>query len=250
MGSEVVVVTGGSGGIGSAVVECFAVKGFRVVLADKVEPDWLKGHPLYRQIFFVETDVTNSDSISNLAANVKINFGEVNHIVGVAGGALLGEIRTPVDGLTDEVIHNSLQLNLVSQLMLVRAFVPLLKYGLIASSGDRSITFISSVNAIHGFSMPVYSAAKAGLQGATVALAAELGSAGIRVNCVAPGTVVHKRSGKGWVENNTEHFNQLRVGARLGRLTVPNDVAEAVFGLTRMKAVTGQFLVVDCGQTI
>ena len=78
------------------------------------------------------------------------------------------------------------------------------------------------------------------------AMATELGARGIRINVVAPGTVVTGPTG-----SQPKDFERLRRGSALGRLAVPDDIAAAVIAVSHdLRAMTGQLLVIDCGQTV
>src|SRR5262249_43642994 len=113
------------------------------------------------------------------------------------------------------------------------------------ADGDRSIVFISSVNAIQSFGLTAYSAAKAGLLGLTQELAGSLGPH-VRVNAVLPGTVPTPRTKK-----EPKDFEAYLKKTLLGRFASPEDVAEACYFFTHAtKVVTGAELVVDAGQSI
>jgi 3-oxoacyl-[acyl-carrier protein] reductase len=116
--------------------------------------------------------------------------------------------------------------------------------------GDRSVTFTSSWNALTGAGMPAYSAAKAGLIGLMHALTGPLGADGIRVNVVAPGTVVTPRTQRIWA-SDVGHFERLADTTALGRLGAPVDIARTFVALaTELTHVTGQVIVVDGGQMV
>jgi len=236
--ANTVLVTGAAGGIGSAVAQVLRRVGYRVVGLDRREPpepdaDWIR-HDL------LET----ADTEAVLGASPLL--AGLRHVVAAAGGpvddeaGVLDPAEIPVD-----VFRASVELNLVAQYALVRAAAA--RIGTEASEGDRSITLISSINALRGYGMPGYSAAKAGLLGLVVALALPLGRRGIRINAIAPGTVL------------TERFRETyppggELGPRLiettvsGRATDADDVAQAVAAVLGLQQMTGQCLVIDGGQ--
>lgn len=117
-----------------------------------------------------------------------------------------------------------------------------------SNSVNRTITFISSVNAIKSFNLPIYSAAKAGIIGFMHGIVRELGKLGIRVNVISPGTVPTKDD----LARKTDFYNyRYKDMMALGKFTNQNDIADAVFSLTDiMKAVTGQNIIVDSGQIV
>jgi NAD(P)-dependent dehydrogenase (short-subunit alcohol dehydrogenase family) len=135
--------------------------------------------------------------------------------------------------------------------VLIRSFLPLLGFGSAnddpadPDDDDHSVVMVSSINALRDYGLPAYSAAKAGMYGLAHSLATELGAEGIRINVVTPGTV---SSGS---RAQPKDFEALRRGTVLGRLARPEDVAAAIVALTLdLRAVTGQSLVVDCGQIV
>lgn len=244
-GDPTVVVTGAAGAIGAAVVDAFLIRGFAVVGLDPAPPARAEDGA-YRHL---RTDVTDPAALAAAAATVG---PELCHIVGVAGGALPEEVACAgIDDLDVELFRRSLDLNLVSQYAVVRAFLASLRSTSSADPADdvRSITVISSVNAILGMDMPAYSAAKGGLVAMVRILARLLGPEGILVNAVAPGTVPTPRTTRIW-SHDSGHFERLRRQSATGRLATPANVAAAVCALAvDMGAVTGQTLVVDAGQT-
>jgi NAD(P)-dependent dehydrogenase (short-subunit alcohol dehydrogenase family) len=174
--------------------------------------------------------------------------GTLHHLVQIAGGALPEEPRTQHDPalLATEVFRGSLERNLTSQFITLRAALPWFRRG---QDADRSVTFTSSWNALSAQGMPAYSAAKAGLIGMMHALVRPLGAEGIRCNVVAPGTIRTPRTERIW-SHDPAHFDRLAASAATGRLGVPDDVASTCLALARDLAhVTGQVLVVDGGQS-
>lgn len=232
-----VVVTGAAGGIGRAVVGSFLAVGCPVVGLDvDVHVEEVSDAPRYRGL---RVDVTCPQALAAAAAEV----GAVQHLVTVAGGACAEEI----DGwLVDpEVWSRSLAVNLSSAYFCVHAFTP----GLLRAGLDRSVTFTSSINAVQGFGLTAYSAAKAGLGGLLHALLSPLGSAGVRVNSVLPGTVVTPRALAEW-SGSPGHFERMVAGVPLGRLAEPADVARVVQALAlSLTHVHGAEVVVDGGQS-
>lgn len=243
-----IVVTGAAGAIGSAVTNAFLDREYAVIGIDlqsvvDVRPS------TYRHVV---ADVRELDELRDVAAS--LGDTPLRHLVGVAGGALPEEVvAKDVDDLELGVFRRSLDLNLVSQYATVRAFLPWLRAADPENDAtvrpDRSITAISSVNALVGMDTPAYSAGKAGLIGMVRVLARMLGPQAIRVNAVAPGTVRTPRTERIW-RDDPEHFERLEAQAPLGRLTTPAEVGRAVCSLALdLTAVTGQVLVVDSGQS-
>jgi NAD(P)-dependent dehydrogenase (short-subunit alcohol dehydrogenase family) len=239
--NERVLVIGGAGAIGSAIARKYFERGYDVVVSDV---NGKAGEKLARELHglsFVPVDVLNADSLVAFAENLRVSFGSLTHVVSVAGGALLAEHVT-VENCPIEVIGESIDLNLKSHAYLIKVLVPLLQ----RKRPGSTITLISSINAIRGFGLPAYSAAKAGLLGLVVSLADELGHKGIRINAVLPGTVPTPRTLR-----LPKDFRRLNRSTVLGRFATPEEIANVVFSVTElMTCVTGQAIVADCGQVI
>jgi NAD(P)-dependent dehydrogenase (short-subunit alcohol dehydrogenase family) len=241
---SVAVVVGGAGGIGSAVVRRFSSDGIPVAIGDQ---DTREGEQLACElgdgVQFFRVDVLDQESIDAFTAELAEAYGSIDHLISLAGGSLEGEYKG-FKVLTPEMIHGSIDLNLKSHLFLVRALLPLLSAG---PEGDRSITFVSSINAIKDYGLPAYSAAKAGLLGLVYPLATELGERQIRVNALLPGTVMTER---------TAHLprrldDSRKNGTALNRFATSEEIADVAWGIAKlMTCVTGQSIVADCGQSM
>jgi NAD(P)-dependent dehydrogenase (short-subunit alcohol dehydrogenase family) len=245
-GTPSVVVTGAAGAIGSATAAAFTAAGFGVVGLDIAEEVRGLDLPGYRGWVVDLADEAAVEDAMQRASEV----GPLHHLVQIAGGALPEEPRTQHDPalLTPEVFRGSLERNLVSQFVTLRAALPWFRREQ-DTGADRSVTLTSSWNALSAQGMPAYSAAKAGLIGMMHALVRPLGAEGIRCNVVAPGTIRTPRTERIW-SHDPAHFDRLAASAATGRLGVPEDVARTCLSLARdLVHVTGQVLVVDGGQS-
>jgi NAD(P)-dependent dehydrogenase (short-subunit alcohol dehydrogenase family) len=246
-GQGSVIVVGGAGGIGSAVVTTYLERRIGVVVVDKNASPEITSPSDGGQLHHVVADVTAPGEIARVRAELAQLGWSFGHLVSLAGGALAVEFGrlTEIDASS---IEQSVRLNLTSHILLAREFLPLLRDASDPGhSRDRSITLVSSINALRDYGLPAYSAAKAGMFGFVYAMAAELGREGIRINVVVPGTVMTPATRM----QQPKDFEGLRRGSALGRLTRPDDVAAAVHAVSHtLTAVTGQQLVVDCGQLV
>ncbi|HET7457975.1 MAG TPA: SDR family oxidoreductase [Gemmatimonadaceae bacterium] len=239
-----VLVTGAAGAIGGATVRCFVEAGLHVIALDRDRAVLDDAGPC---VAAYHVDVADARGVADAIADACATR-VLRHVVGVAGGALPSEPATRDDpaSLSPEEFRASVDANLVTQYVVLHAALPWLRR---ATGADRSVTFTSSFNALAGWGMPAYSAAKAGLIGLMHALTASLGAEGIRVNVVAPGTVRTPRTERIW-RDDVDHFPRLAATTALGRLGTPDDVARAYLALaTTLTHVTGQVLVVDGGQS-
>jgi NAD(P)-dependent dehydrogenase (short-subunit alcohol dehydrogenase family) len=225
-----------SSAISSQVEECLASISmrlsliFRTTRTIEASSATLRNHRAFRQIL---------DSLA-------INF-TVNHAILVAGGALSEEVEaTSPLNVSANVIQKSINLNLVSQLLLIQELAPILAR---AQPLNKSVTLVSSLNAKGDFGYPAYSAAKAGLSGIANSLAAPLGKDGIRINAVQFGTVVTARS----LElhgNNATHYQRLQELAIVaGRFVTAKEAAQVLYCLSiELTPITGSSIEAANGQ--
>ena len=238
---SVVAVTGASGGIGSAICELFVENDFRVVGMDLREPAISRSG--YQHI---QVDVTSESDMQSMAAGLDF---PLQHLITCAGIAHPSEPPTTLAGqLIDAgIFRASVNLNLVSHYVTLMALLPNIESG----TGDRSVTFTSSINALMGFSttLPGYSSAKAGLLGLVRTLVVPLGEKGIRINAVLPGTVPTPATTEEW-RDSPDHFERLRTTIPLKRLPSTRDIADVFLALSSLRHITGQSIVVDGGQSV
>jgi 3-oxoacyl-[acyl-carrier protein] reductase len=188
-GIEGVVVTGGTGGIGRAVVERYAARGVDVAFsyhtdeagaeellaATADDPGETTAHPL---------DVTEPDSVERFhaAATDAVPVDGLVHTVGIVEPALLADS-------TDEQVERVLEVNLTGTFRTVRTFLPALR------DREGAIVLLSSVGGTAGTVDTSYAASKSGLHGFVRALAREEGPEDVRVNALAPGPVETEMNG-------------------------------------------------------
>ena len=233
--SGVAIVTGGAGGIGSAIARRLVDAGMTVVAADLERALAAAGSGGADGIEHEAVDVTSSASVAALV-EAAASRGPLRAVVNCAG--ILRETR--VEAMTDEDVDLLLAVNLAGAIRVTRVVAPLLEEG-------AAIVNISSIAAAAGSApgVSVYSATKAGLEGFTRATAVELARRGIRVNAVAPGFVRAPMSA-GMRSAGDERLKRL---VPLRRLAEPEEIAEVVEFLLSPRAsyVTGIVLVVDGG---
>lgn len=240
--SKTVLVTGASGGIGSACARFFAAEGYKVAIhfnKDKASADALKAEicSLGGEAICVCADLTDEKQVESMLYTVEQELGEVDVLVNNAG---VSQQKLFTD-TTREDYEQVFGVNVLGVINCCRAVLPSM---IRRQSG--SIVNVSSMWGISGASCEVlYSASKAAVIGLTKALAKEVGPSRITVNCIAPGVINTKMNS----HLNAEDMAALCDETPLCRTGEPDEVAQAVFFLSSDKSafITGQTLSVDGG---
>ncbi len=240
---RVVMVTGGSRGLGAGLVRSFLELGDVVATCSRsATPDtetWARDAALAERFLHDAVDLVDAQGREQFVRHVIDRFGRVDVLVNNAGVARDGVLALFADQDADQVIDVNLRATIgVTRLVSRR---------MLAQRSGRIIN-ISSIVGLAGYrGLSVYSATKAALDGFTRALARELGSRGITVNSVAPGYLRTEMS------HGLDEAQLAQIGRRTpaGRLGEPEDVAAAVRFLASAEAafVNGHVLVVDGGLT-
>lgn len=216
------LITGGSRGIGKAVVEVFESHGYEVISPTRAE-----------------LDLSNKDSVE---AYVVVHANEeLDTLVNNAG---INDIAR-IEDAEDETIERMLEVDLVSPIRLLRGFVPALR----KSSCGRVVNVGSIWAAVSKPGRGLYSAAKNGIHGVTNALACELAADGVLVNTLCPGFTATELT----VQNNTpEEIASIEHLIPLGRLARPEEIARMIYflGSVENTYITGQKILIDGGFTV
>lgn len=234
---KVVLVAGGSGGIGSAIVDLFHAVGARVIRVD------LSDHPSPQfgnepSPTFLACDVSHPQEVRELMGRVETDFARLDvlvHCAGVTRDRVLWK-------MSDDEWSEVMRVNLDSAFYLLRAATPLLR-----QTGGGTIVLVSSITAERGkFGQTNYAASKAGMIALGKTAALELGRFGIRVNAVAPAWIETAMTERVPEEVRNKELEQ----SPLGRLGQPEDVARVVLflGSDLSRHVNGQVVRVDGGQ--
>jgi 3-oxoacyl-[acyl-carrier protein] reductase len=241
---KVAVITGASGGIGSATAHRFATAGCRVVVgynSRTEEADKLvaalpgTGHRSARM------PMEDTAALRDVAAMVDREYGRCDVLVNSAGFTRM-IAHADLDALTDELIDAIFVANVRGPFATIRAFVPLMK-----QSDDAVIINISSGAAISGGGSNIaYGGSKAAIDAMTKSLARVLGP-NIRVLSVSPGAV-----DTGFVPGRTtEMVEKAAQRAPLKRVVQADEVAATIeAAVTLMTASTGSILLVEGGSLL
>jgi 3-oxoacyl-[acyl-carrier protein] reductase len=245
LADRVALVTGGRRGIGAAVARALAGAGCHVALVDRELDDDADGvlrdvEAAGRRGLALEADVRDLARAEAVVAEAVEALGRLDCLICAAG-----IIRDRVSWKMEETEWDDvLEVNLKGCFAYARAAVPVLR----AEGGGRIVN-VASINAFRGkFGQANYAASKAGVIGLTKTLARELGAFGVTVNAVAPG-LVRTAMTRALPESAVRAAES---ELALGRLTQPEDVADAVLFLCSRLAsqVTGEVIRVDGGQSM
>lgn len=237
--NENVLITGGSRGIGAALVKKFAENGCGVAFLyeknDKAANELAKqtGALPIRCDIGIEDDV--EAAVKDALKKMKIEGFDI--VICNAGISYIGVF----DGMRDDTWRRVIDVNLTGNIKTVKVNLPYM-----ISNKGGSVVMVSSMWGQTGASCEVaYSTSKAAIIGFTKSLAKELGPSGIRVNCVAPGLVDTEMN----AEISAETLKELEEDIPLMRSGSGDEIAEAVFFLASDKAsyITGQILGVNGG---
>ncbi len=239
------IVTGGSKGIGRAIVELFASEGARVYYFSRSEAEDPAALSAAAQagggaVKWIACDVADEAAVEAAVESVVAEAGAVDALVNNAG--------VTRDGLVFRMSladwETVMRTNLTSAFLVSRSVARLM-----IKRRAGSIVNVSSVVGITGNGGQTnYSSSKAGLIGFTKSLAREVGSRGVRVNALAPGFIETAMTDK----IPAEAKEKLKAGIPLGRAGAPEDVARAaLFLCSELSAyVTGEVLKVDGGMAM
>jgi 3-oxoacyl-[acyl-carrier protein] reductase len=240
---RVVIVTGGSKGLGAGIVRSFLASGDRVATCSRSSTDevraWEADPAAKDRFMFMPVDLSNREESDVFVKAVFERWERIDVLVNNAGVAIDGVLGLFSDADTDTVID----LNLKGTIHMTR----LVSRHMLTQHSGRIIN-ISSIIGLSGYrGLSVYGATKAALDGFTRALARELGSRGITVNSIAPGYLRTDMS-HGLDEAQLEQIVRRTPAGRLGD---PEDVARAVQFLVAPESdyITGHTLVLDGGLT-
>jgi 3-oxoacyl-[acyl-carrier protein] reductase len=241
-----VLITGAGIGIGKGIATAFAALGDHVVLTDVLEAEGAAAAAELRaaggSAEFMRLDVTSTTEANRVVAAVEASRGPLDVIVANAGIAH----KIPLQTMTDELWHHTLDVDLTGMIRVVRAAASRMK----AARRGAIVCISSVVGTAYGWADHVpYSAAKAGVAGLVKGLAIDLAPDGIRVNGIAPGLIRTAQTLDPVNSVGAAGLEAMTPRVPLGRIGEPRDIADVVAFLASDQAryVTGQIITVDGG---
>jgi NAD(P)-dependent dehydrogenase (short-subunit alcohol dehydrogenase family) len=244
---RVVIITGGSRGIGRAMALAFAEAGARVVVASRKQEgvDAVAAEIESRggTVLAIATHMGNEVAVAALVEQTVEAFGGVDIAINnAATNPHFGPMLTATTALWDKI----LEVNLRGAFFLCRQVAPIME----KRGGGVIINMVSNAGIRPSPGLGIYSVTKAGLIMLTKVLAVELGPSKIRVNAIAPGVIKTRFSRALW---ESEAIAQAVCDATpLGRLGEPGDVVGAALFLASPLSdyVNGDILVIDGGMSV
>ena len=241
--NKVVLVTGGSRGIGADIVTQLAIDGYNVILnynkseqkAKQIQEE-LSNNGKSVEIF--KADITKREEVKALIDFCINKYGRIDVLINNAG---ISQIKVFTD-INDEDWNSMIQTNLTADFYTTQETV---KY--MINNKQGCIINISSIWGSVGASCEVhYSVAKAGLDGMTKALAKELGPSNIRVNSIAPGIINTDMNS----ELSSEDIENIIQEIPLQKVGYPQSITNCVKWLIEDDYTTGQIISVNGGWAV
>jgi NAD(P)-dependent dehydrogenase (short-subunit alcohol dehydrogenase family) len=232
-GNKTVIVTGGSQGIGAAIVQAFLGRGYNVVAtARAISKAEFKSSP---NLALVDGDIGQFATAEKVTQTAISNFGSIDHLVNNAGIFA----TKPFTDYTPDEFRQFVSTNLEGYIFVTQLAVKqMLKQGTGGSVAAITTALVANPQAGVPVSIPMVT--KGGLEAITLSLASEYAKQHIRFNAVAPGIV-----------DTPLHTNDpvdfLKTLSPMGTITDSKDIADAVVYLAEATHITGEVLHVDDG---
>lgn len=242
--TKTAIITGGASGLGLAATKKFVENGIKTIIIGRNEKNLAEvAESLGKLCTYKVFDLSDLAGIPGLVNDLVKEHQQIDILVNNAG---INQKKAFTE-VTDADFQQIILTNLTSVFVLSREVAKCM-----LEKKEGCIINISSMAAQYGIPLVIsYTAAKTGIEGMTKAMAVELSPNGIRVNCVAPGFIATNMSAKA-LDSDPQRKQKVMSRTPMGKLGVPEDVAEAIYYLSSDAAqyVTGVILPVDGGNSI
>ena len=246
LAGKVAVVSGGSRGIGAATCRLLAQNGAKVTVNGRDEAaidsvvQEIQGSG--GEAIGVAADLTDLAAVERMRRRIEEELGPVDVLAAFAGGQ---GYPTPTEQMAEEQWRSVMDSDLTATFLTVRSFLP----GMIERGGGSIVTMASSAARLPSQASAAYAAAKAGVVMFSKHVASEVGQHGVRVNCLAPSSVLTERVKRLMPEETQRQVASMHP---LGRMGTPEDVALATLFLASESSswITGVTLDVAGGRII
>ena len=239
---KVAIITGSSRGIGKTIAEYLALHGCKVALISRsIENlERVKSNIKSNNVVCFSCDTTNQNEFKDITQEIYKKWGSIDILVNNAGITRDKLLLRLNESDWDDVIDTNLKgyyntIKIVSRYML-------------KNRNGKIVNISSVIGQIGNSGQSNYAASKSGVEGLTRALAVELGSKNININCIAPGYIQTQMT----ANLNQETLDNMKRNIPLNRLGSSEDVANLVCYLSSdiSSYITGQVINIDGGMTI
>ena len=242
---KVVLITGGSRGIGKAIAKLFAEQGAEIIITSKNQKKLQQASKEIKNSFFVAGDVRNNVDVKNVINKTIKKFGRIDILVNNVG--ILPKMKY-LHKISEREWNETIDVNLNSHFRFTKAVIPYMK-----KNGGSIINIASDagLKPFENFYGDAYAAAKAAIIHLTKLWALEYSKYNIRVNCVTAAVVDTDMTKKYWLNTKTKR-KITSAEHPLGRIGTGNDIAKAVlyFASDDSSWTTGAILPVDGGVSV
>lgn len=243
--NKAVIITGASGGLGSAIAKKFGTAGDRVVVNDEkagqdAENVAKEINSSSGEAFVYQADVRNYAQVKKMVDDTVAKWGRIDVLVNCAGGYtnITGGKRWVVAEMEEEIWDLIVDLNLKGTFNCCKAVIP----QMIKQREGHIINVSSGLGLSGAAGRANYAAAKAGVLGLTKSVGIEVGEYNIKVNAVCPGLILHEGIRADYPPDT---YQMLKNMSLLRRTGTPEEFADFVFHLSTMNNISGQTINLD-----